>query len=127
MPGGGTLTLDLENFEVDDHYASMTPGAKTGPHVLLEVRDTGTGISRENLDKIFDPFFTTKELTQGTGLGLSTVIGIVKSHGGFIQVYSEVGRGTSFKVFLPANASELATAIGTRSERPCPGPMVSCS
>jgi len=110
MPGGGTLTLNLENFEVDDHYASMTPGAKTGPHVLLEVRDTGTGISRENLNKIFDPFFTTKELTQGTGLGLSTVIGIVKSHGGFMQVYSEVGRGTGFKVFLPATASELATA-----------------
>jgi len=109
MPGGGTLTLNLENFEVDDHYASMTPGAKAGPHVLLEVRDTGSGISRENLKKIFDPFFTTKELTQGTGLGLSTVIGIVKSHGGFIQVYSEVGRGTGFKVFLPANASELAT------------------
>lgn len=109
MPGGGTLTLDLENFEVDDHYASMTPGAKSGPHVLLEVRDTGSGISRENLDKIFDPFFTTKELTQGTGLGLSTVIGIVKSHGGFIQVYSEMGRGTGFKVFLPATASELAT------------------
>jgi len=110
MPGGGTLTLNLENFEVDDYYASMTPGANTGPHVLLEVRDTGTGISRENLNKIFDPFFTTKELTQGTGLGLSTVIGIVKSHGGFIQVYSEVGRGTGFKVFLPANASELATS-----------------
>ena len=109
MPGGGTLTLNLENFEVDDHYASMTPGAQAGPHVILEVRDTGTGISGENLNKIFDPFFTTKELTHGTGLGLSTVIGIVKSHGGFIQVYSEVGRGTGFKVFLPANASELAT------------------
>jgi PAS domain S-box-containing protein len=109
MPGGGTLTLNLENFEVDDHCSSMTPGAQAGPHVLLEVRDTGTGISRENVNKIFDPFFTTKELTQGTGLGLSTVIGIVKSHGGFIQVYSEVGRGTGFKVFLPANASDLAT------------------
>jgi hypothetical protein len=108
MPGGGTLTLDLENFEVDDHYADMTPGARAGPHVLFEVRDTGFGISSENIDKIFDPFFTTKELTQGTGLGLSTVIGIVKSHGGFIQVYSEAGRGTSFKVFLPANVSEIA-------------------
>lgn len=118
MPGGGTLTLTLENFEVDDHYASMTPGAKTGPHVLLEVRDTGTGISRENLNKIFDPFFTTKELTQGTGLGLSTVIGIVKSHGGFIQVYSEVGRGTGFKVFLPANASELATPSALEAPLP---------
>jgi PAS domain S-box-containing protein len=116
MPGGGMLTLNLENFEVDDYYASMTPGANTGPHVLLEVRDTGTGISRENLNKIFDPFFTTKELTQGTGLGLSTVIGIVRSHGGFIQVYSEVGRGTGFKVFLPANASELATPSALEAE-----------
>jgi PAS domain S-box-containing protein len=111
MPTGGRLTLDLENFGVDDHYVSMTPGAKAGPHVLLEVRDTGTGISPENIDKIFDPFFTTKELNHGTGLGLSTVIGIVKSHGGFMQVYSEAGRGTSFKVFLPANVSELAAPL----------------
>ena len=110
MPTGGTLTLALENFEVDDHYASMTPRAKAGPHVLLEVSDTGTGIPSEIIDKIFDPFFTTKELGQGTGLGLSTVIGIVKSHGGFVSVYSEIGRGTTFKVFLPANRSELATA-----------------
>ena len=110
MPTGGTLTLALENFEVDDHYVSMTPGAKAGPHVLLEVSDTGTGIPREIIDKIFDPFFTTKELGQGTGLGLSTAIGIVKSHGGFMQVYSEVGRGTSFKVFLPANVTEGADA-----------------
>jgi PAS domain S-box-containing protein len=111
MPTGGRLTLDLENFGVDDNYVSMTPGAKAGPHVLLEVRDTGTGISPENIDKIFDPFFTTKELNHGTGLGLSTVIGIVKSHGGFMQVYSEAGRGTSFKVFLPANVSELAASL----------------
>jgi PAS domain S-box-containing protein len=110
MPTGGTLTLALENFEVDDHYASMTPGAKAGPHVLLEISDTGSGIPPETINKIFDPFFTTKELGQGTGLGLSTAIGIVKSHGGFIEVDSEVGRGTSFKVFLPANMSELGTA-----------------
>jgi two-component system cell cycle sensor histidine kinase/response regulator CckA len=110
MPNGGSLKLILENFEVDDHYASMTPGAKAGPHVLLEVSDTGTGIPRETIDKIFDPFFTTKELGEGTGLGLSTVIGIVKSHGGFMEVDSEMGRGTSFKVFLPANMSELEAA-----------------
>jgi CheY-like chemotaxis protein len=110
MSTGGTLTLALENFEVDDHYASMTPGAKAGPHVLLQVSDTGIGISRKTIDKIFDPFFTTKELGQGTGLGLSTVIGIVKSHGGFVSVYSEIGRGTTFKVFLPANMSEVAVA-----------------
>jgi PAS domain S-box-containing protein len=110
MPAGGTLTLALENFDVDAHYANMMPGAKAGPHVLIEVSDTGTGIPHETIDKIFDPFFTTKELGKGTGLGLSTAIGIVKSHGGFMQVYSEVGRGTSFKVFLPANVTEGADA-----------------
>ncbi|HEX4629378.1 MAG TPA: response regulator [Chthoniobacterales bacterium] len=102
MQAGGTLTLTAENFPVDDHYASMTPGAKAGPHVRFEVTDTGMGIPPQNLEKIFDPFFTTKELGHGTGLGLSSVIGIVKSHGGFMSVYSEVGRGTTFKVFLPA-------------------------
>ena len=115
MPSGGTLTLALENFEVDDHYASMTPGAKAGPHVLLTVSDTGIGISPETISKIFDPFFTTKELGQGTGLGLSTTIGIVKGHGGFMEVDSEVGRGTNFKVLLPANRSELAAAQTTEA------------
>jgi PAS domain S-box-containing protein len=108
MPNGGTLTLSAENFPVDEHYASMTPGAKAGPHVLFEVIDMGMGISREVIDKIFDPFFTTKEIGHGTGLGLSTVIGIVKNHGGFVSVYSEIGRGTTFKVFLPAKVGELA-------------------
>lgn len=110
MPAGGTLTLALENFDVDAHYANMMPGAIAGHHVLIEVSDTGTGIPHETIDKIFDPFFTTKELGKGTGLGLSTAIGIVKNHGGFMQVYSEVGRGTSFKVFLPANVTESADA-----------------
>jgi PAS domain S-box-containing protein len=107
MPAGGTLTLAAENFSVDEHYASMTPGAKAGPHVRLEVKDTGMGIPAQNLDKIFDPFFTTKELGHGTGLGLSSVLGIVKSHGGFMTVESEIGHGTSFKVYVPAKISEL--------------------
>ncbi|MEY2488905.1 MAG: hypothetical protein QOC70_847 [Verrucomicrobiota bacterium] len=109
MPAGGMLTLSAENFPVDEHYASMTPGAKAGPHVLFEVSDTGMGISNEIIDKIFDPFFTTKELGKGTGLGLSTMIGIVKSQGGFVSVYSEIGHGTTFKVYFPAmtNAPEL--------------------
>jgi PAS domain S-box-containing protein len=102
MPAGGTLTLSGENFPIDEHYASMTPGAKAGPYLLFEVMDTGMGIPRDMIDKIFDPFFTTKDLGKGTGLGLSTVIGIVKSHGGFMSVYSEIGRGTTFNVFLPA-------------------------
>jgi PAS domain S-box-containing protein len=102
MPNGGRLTITAENFEVDEHYASMTPGAKSGPHVMLRVSDTGTGMPRANIEKIFDPFFTTKEVGKGTGLGLSTALGIVKSHGGFLSVYSEIGAGTTFKVFLPA-------------------------
>jgi PAS domain S-box-containing protein len=106
MPNGGRLTITAENFDVDEHYASMTPGAKTGPHVMLRVSDTGTGMPQANIDKIFDPFFTTKEVGKGTGLGLSTALGIIKSHGGFISVYTEVGIGTTFKVFLPAKVSE---------------------
>jgi two-component system cell cycle sensor histidine kinase/response regulator CckA len=114
IPEGGTLVLSAENFDIDDHYASMTPEANAGPYVLLEVTDTGTGIPRELIDKIFDPFFTTKEIGKGTGLGLSTVVGIVKSHGGFVNVASEPGR-TTFKIFLPAigeRDSSLRTATG---------------
>ena len=109
MPAGGALTISAVNFPVDEHYASMTPGAKPGPHVLFEVRDTGMGIARQIIDQIFDPFFTTKELGRGTGLGLSTVIGIVKSHGGFMSVESEIGRGTIFKVYLPARTDAPGT------------------
>ncbi len=110
MPAGGVLTLSAENFSVDEQYASMTPGAKPGPHVLFEVTDTGMGIPRPIIDKIFDPFFTTKGLGLGTGLGLSTLIGIVKSHGGFVSVYSEIGRGTTFKIYLPATMDVAAAA-----------------
>jgi PAS domain S-box-containing protein len=106
MPSGGSLTIAAENFDVDEHYASMTPDAKAGSHVVLRVSDTGTGMPAALIDKIFDPFFTTKEVGKGTGLGLSTVLGIVKSHGGFISVYSETGSGTTFRVFLPAQMSE---------------------
>ncbi|MBS0660146.1 MAG: PAS domain S-box protein [Verrucomicrobia bacterium] len=106
MPDGGTLTLRAENFLVDESYASMSLEAKPGPHVLIEVRDTGTGIAPEVQGKIFEPFFTTKEQGKGTGLGLSTALGLVRGHGGFINVYSERGRGTVFKVFLPAIPGE---------------------
>ncbi len=104
MPAGGELCLAAENFDVDEQYASMTPGASVGSHVMLEVTDNGNGIPKEIIDKIFDPFFTTKSVGQGTGLGLSTVAGIVKSLGGFISVSSKPGR-TSFKIFLPAKAA----------------------
>jgi PAS domain S-box-containing protein len=110
MPEGGTLRLTIENFEVDEHYASMTSGAKPGPHVLLHVSDQGHGIPRHVVEKIFDPFFTTKEVGHGTGLGLSTVLGIVKNYGGFMNVYSEPGH-TSFRVFLPASNAATTTAV----------------
>ena len=97
-----TLTLAAENSEIDEHFASMNPGAQLGPHVVFRVADSGTGMSPETLDKIFDPFFTTKDPGKGTGLGLATVIGIVKSHGGFLTVQSELGHGTAFKVYIPA-------------------------
>ena len=104
MPEGGSLSLTAENFDVDEQYASMTPGLKAGPHVLVSVIDTGTGISQDIVEKVFDPFFTTKELGKGTGLGLSSALGIVKSHGGVIKVYS-AANGTTFRVFLPSMAS----------------------
>jgi PAS domain S-box-containing protein len=119
MPEGGTLTLKLENHEFDESFARMTPGARPGRYVCLSVTDTGEGIAPEHLDKIYDPFFTTKELGKGTGLGLSTVLGIVQSHGGFIQVHSQPGRGTQFKVYLPA--SETAEAQpASQANQPLP-------
>jgi PAS domain S-box-containing protein len=102
MPEGGKLSIAAENTTLDESFAQMTPGAAPGPYVRLRVADTGTGISPEHLDKIFEPFFTTKAAGQGTGLGLSTVLGIARSHGGFVRVKSEVGIGTCFEIYLPA-------------------------
>ena len=103
MPEGGTLSLTAENFDVDEQYASMKPGVKPGPHVLISVIDSGTGIPQHIVERIFDPFFTTKEPGKGTGLGLSSALGIVKSHGGVISVYS-TANGTTFRVLLPSTA-----------------------
>jgi PAS domain S-box-containing protein len=102
MPDGGRIQIEAENALIDENYARMQPDAKPGPHVVVTISDTGSGIPPALLDKVFEPFFTTKEIGKGTGLGLSTVLGIVKSHGGFLNVYSEVGKGTRFKVHLPA-------------------------
>jgi PAS domain S-box-containing protein len=119
MPFGGKLKIDAENVDVDDHYARMNVGARPGKYVRVSVFDTGVGIPEQNLAKIFDPFFTTKEQGKGTGLGLSTASSIVRSHGGFVSVYSEPGRGTQFKVYLPATvASAQATAQMSRSDLP---------
>jgi PAS domain S-box-containing protein len=121
MPNGGKLTIALENFTVDEQYAGMMPGSQPGPYVIITVSDTGVGIPSELIDKIFDPFFTTKELGKGTGLGLSTVVGIVKNHGGFVTVDSVEGRGTTFKVFLPANSSAVTTGPATEAMPLPPG------
>jgi PAS domain S-box-containing protein len=108
MPRGGRLTIEAANVMVDDNYAGMNAEAKPGPYVVFSVCDTGMGIPRELHEKIFDPFFTTKEVGRGTGLGLATTAAIVKSHGGFIHLYSEVSRGAVFKVYLPAQPGQVA-------------------
>ncbi len=105
MPHGGVLRVAARNTQLDVNFASMIHDAKPGSYVVIEIKDTGTGIPREIVDKIFDPFFTTKEVGKGTGLGLSTVLGIVKSHEGFLHVDSHMGEGTTFQVYLPATPS----------------------
>ncbi len=102
MPDGGKLLIETSNVLLDEDFVRMHPGSAAGHHVLLTVTDTGCGMDRNVLDHVFDPFFTTKEAGKGTGLGLATVYGIVKTHGGYIYCYSEPGVGTSFKIFLPA-------------------------
>jgi two-component system, cell cycle sensor histidine kinase and response regulator CckA len=102
MPQGGALSISAENKVVDEAYARMHLDAKPGSYLAITFADTGTGISPKYIDRIFEPFFTTKALGEGTGLGLSTAIGIIRNHGGFLTVSSEVGIGTQFQVFLPA-------------------------
>jgi PAS domain S-box-containing protein len=100
MPNGGTLTIKVENEMVDGHSSALHGQVSSGPYVAISVTDTGTGISRGIIDRIFDPFFTTKEVGSGNGLGLSMVSAVVKGHGGFVDVMSEVGKGSTLKVFL---------------------------
>ena len=110
MPNGGTLTISAENAHLDEHYAGLNPDAHPGAYTVLQITDTGTGMPPGIIEKIFDPFFTTKEIGKGTGLGLSTSLAIVKSHGGFIRVYSEPGKGTTFKAYFPGQTELSAEA-----------------
>jgi len=112
MPNGGTLTLRAENVTLDEGATHQHIEAIPGPYIVLSVEDNGMGIPEKIIDKIFDPFFTTKDIGKGTGLGLSTVMAIVKNHGGFVAVQSEIGTGTTFKIYLPA--SETITIQTTK-------------
>src|SRR5262245_47287803 len=108
MPEGGRLTLETANCHLDDRYSRLHPGVPPGQYVLIAVTDTGTGMSADVAAKAFDPFFTTKETGKGTGLGLSQVFGFVRQSGGHVKIYSELGQGTTVKVYLPRHYGDAA-------------------
>ncbi|MFN4283464.1 MAG: PAS domain S-box protein [Alphaproteobacteria bacterium] len=116
MPKGGRLTIETAPARLDDDYAAANPSAAPGDYVMVAISDTGVGIAPENIDRVFDPFFTTKEFGKGTGLGLSMVYGFIKQSNGHVKIYSELGQGTTIKMYLPRAVDEPASADAPSAE-----------
>jgi two-component system, cell cycle sensor histidine kinase and response regulator CckA len=121
MPEGGSLAIETRNVSFDDEYCSHHPFARTGRYAMIAVSDSGTGKDAATLDRIFEPFFTTKGPGKGTGLGLATVYGIVRQSGGFLNVYSALGMGTTFRVYLPISGEAEKTQDVSEDIRPVRG------
>jgi PAS domain S-box-containing protein len=120
MPGGGNLAISTQNSTIDETAAASEPGLTPGEYVKLSVSDTGAGMSAEVMQRIFEPFFTTKEPGKGTGLGLSVVYGFVKASGGHVTVYSEVGQGTTFNIYLPKAETGVSAGAGSSTAKTLP-------
>lgn len=120
LPDGGNLCVSARNVEIDAHYTAMNPAVPPGRYIVLEVADNGTGTPKAVIDRVFEPFFTTKDPSKGTGQGLSTVMGIVRSHGGVAGVASEPGKGSVFKIHLPAMPDEESAGLAVPIDQPTP-------
>src|SRR6202035_3948475 len=115
MPDGGKLTIETANAYLDDDYCRQNSDLRPGQYVQISVTDSGAGMTSEIVDRAFEPFFTTKQAGQGTGLGLSQVYGFVKQSGGHVKIYSEIGEGTTIKMYLPRFAGQASPSADTKS------------